>query len=752
MTTAIARRPAVAAGGDIQMSALLLLALGIAISGLHSVLEDITWWFSAFGVMFVVFTAAAVTRFFIRQRWLGTAAAVVASVLVVTVLFAADTAFLGFIPTGTTIARFGSLISTGNESIANQTLPAYATPGIQFLICIAVAGFAVVMDAVALWLRAPALAGIPLFVVVVVPSVISASLTDGFTFELAAVVYLLIILGRGRRIQPAVAVAAGVIAVLGALVVPTALPSVTAAGSAGSGVGTLGTNINPIINLGADLRSSNATPALSYTTSSPTGEYLRLTTLDTFVGKQWEPATPTLKPGNKVDNIGSPPGLSPAVKVENESTTVQVGAAKGSWLPIPYPSSSIRGLTGTWSWQDDTLSVRSASASMEGQRYSVTSLDVQPTLQQMEAAAPSPANALAKVPAGLDPIVAATAKKVVGAATTDFDKAVALQNWFRDGTFTYSTKAPAADGYDGSGLNVIVPFLKAKSGYCIHFATTMAVMARTLGIPSRVAVGFLPGVLTHVGAKKTAVYQVSSSNLHAWPELYFKGVGWVRFEPTPSKGFEPTFPNAPGVSSSALPTGSSTSAAVVPVPTTTPVKAPKLPAQGNNAPGHIALPQNQSRPSTGFGALGVLAILVVLVAPATIRIVIRRRRLDRIRLGVDPAGWSWQELRETTRDLGLDARESSTPAELAADLEAHFAMIPARTAAASESLRRLRALVEDDSYGVPAYRYNGDQMADELAVVLRGLRLVATPPGRVAAFILPPTLVDRVRGRAPSTA
>jgi hypothetical protein len=53
---------------------------------------------------------------------------------------------------------------------------------------------------------------------------------------------------------------------------------------------------------------------------------------------------------------------------------------------------------------------------------------------------------------------------------------------------------------------------------------------------------------------------------------------------------------------------------------------------------------------------------------------------------------------------------------------------------------------------VPAYRYNGDQMADELAVVLRGLRLVATPPGRVAAFILPPTLVDRVRGRAPSTA
>jgi hypothetical protein len=99
MTSAVAGRPAVASAGDIQMSALLLLSLAIAISGLHSVLEDITWWFSAFGVMFVIFTVAAVTRFYLQRRWLGTIAALVAGVLVMIVFFAADTAILGFIPT-----------------------------------------------------------------------------------------------------------------------------------------------------------------------------------------------------------------------------------------------------------------------------------------------------------------------------------------------------------------------------------------------------------------------------------------------------------------------------------------------------------------------------------------------------------------------------------------------------------------------------------------------------------------------------
>jgi transglutaminase-like putative cysteine protease len=750
MSAVVARRAIPLGGSDIRMSALLLLALALAISGLHSVLEDITWWFGAFGVMFVVFTAAAVVRYYLKRRWTGTAAGVVAGILVLTLFFAGNTAILGFIPTGSSFAHFGGLIASANDSIERQSLPAFATTGIQFLICLSVGGIAVAMDAVAIWLRAPALAGVPLLVVVVVPSFVLASLSDGFTFELTAIAYLFIVLSRGRRIQPTVAVSAGVIAVLGALVVPLVLPPVAQGGTTGSGIGVLAATINPIIDLGSDLRQSDATAALSYTTTSSTGEYLRLTTLDSFQGKQWEPATPKLKPGNSVKNIGAAPGLTAAVKVGNVSTSIQVAEATGSWLPIPYPSQSISGLTGKWSWEDGTLSVRSDTTSMQGERYSVTSLNVQPTIQQLEAAGSSSNNPLAKVPAGLDPIIAATAKKVVGKAKTDFDKAVALQTWFRGGDFTYSTKTPAKAGYDGSGLDVIVPFLKTKSGYCVHFATTMAVMARTLGIPSRVAVGFLPGKLTHVGKNKTAVYEVSSSNLHAWPELYFKGVGWVRFEPTPSKGFEPNFPTAPGQGSTILPTAGPTEAAT-PEPTTAPATAPKLPDQGDTAK-KSTVQTSTPLPASSYGAFGVIALLVIVVAPAVIRITIRRRALDRIRSGIDPAAWAWQELRESARDLGVDARESSTPAQLAAQLSAYLALAPKRTTAAVEALEALRVLVVDEVYGVPAYRYNGEQMADELSSALAGLRRATPPLNRLRATFIPPTLVDRMLGRTTARA
>jgi hypothetical protein len=144
----------------------------------------------------------------------------------------------------------------------------------------------------------------------------------------------------------------------------------------------------------------------------------------------------------------------------------------------------------------------------------------------------------------------------------------------------------------------------------------------------------------------------------------------------------------------------------------------------------------------------VLLIVLILAAPATVRISIRRRRLDRVRQGRDPADWAWLELRDTARDLGVDARETSTPSELAAQLAAYLSTAPKRTVQAAAALVRLQELVEDEVYGVPAYRYNGEQIADELGTVLKGLRRATDLGHRVTATIVPPTLVDRVVGRA----
>ena len=88
---------------------------------------------------------------------------------------------------------------------------------------------------------------------------------------------------------------------------------------------------------------------------------------------------------------------------------------------------------------------------------------------------------------------------------------------------------------DSTGVESVAAFLQQRAGYCVHFASTMAVLARDLGIPARVAVGFTAGE-----EQKDGSHVVKTHDAHAWPELYFGGVGWVAFEPTPAGARTPT--------------------------------------------------------------------------------------------------------------------------------------------------------------------------------------------------------------------
>ena len=75
------------------------------------------------------------------------------------------------------------------------------------------------------------------------------------------------------------------------------------------------------------------------------------------------------------------------------------------------------------------------------------------------------------------------------------------------------------------------PSSTQRKGYCEQFAGTFAAFARSLGLPARVAVGFTQGTLGPDG-----LYHVEGKHAHAWPEVYFSGIGWVPFEPTPTRG------------------------------------------------------------------------------------------------------------------------------------------------------------------------------------------------------------------------
>jgi len=103
----------------------------------------------------------------------------------------------------------------------------------------------------------------------------------------------------------------------------------------------------------------------------------------------------------------------------------------------------VSGTTGTWFWETQGLSVRSTTESVGGQKYTASYLDVQPDLAQLRATSTTQdvANTYLDLPAKLPSIITTTAQSVAGSATTDYDKALALQNYFQSSLFTYSTSA-----------------------------------------------------------------------------------------------------------------------------------------------------------------------------------------------------------------------------------------------------------------------------------------------------------------------
>ncbi|HEY3543416.1 MAG TPA: transglutaminase domain-containing protein, partial [Gaiellaceae bacterium] len=120
------------------------------------------------------------------------------------------------------------------------------------------------------------------------------------------------------------------------------------------------------------------------------------------------------------------------------------------------------------------------------------------------------------------------ALEVAGGARTPYGAAAALARWFQTtGGFTY-TNHPAVD----SAAPLVGFVVQTRAGYCQHFAGAMALMLRYLGVPARVAVGFSSGSYD----SKHHRWDVSDHDAHAWVEAWFKGYGWLPFDPTPQSG------------------------------------------------------------------------------------------------------------------------------------------------------------------------------------------------------------------------
>lgn len=733
---------------DLLRSLAMFLAFAVTLGGLHTVLAGASWWLFCMLLVIVALGSGLAVRALISSghtaarpalaRVVSPLVSAIALAVTIVVTFAADTALFGFIPTAETVVRFQKLLRDAGYSITWQDVPADADQPILCLLGIGVGALLLFAEIVAFSLRLPALVGLPLAAVFLVPGMTPQGDTDGLFFTGSALAYLgLLMVGRPRQLVPSIAIA--VAAVLGGLVLPSALPSTDITATSDSLGPSVSTGVNPMIRLGDDLRRNDKHVALSYSTVSGAPEYLRLVVVSDFFSNNWGPNQPSLNPDNRPVDLPKPPGLAVGVTTEREVSYIHVANLLSPWLPVPYPASSITGLTGSWQYVPDSLTVASNLSLARGENYTVSSVVLTPTPEQLLASGssvPSGFGDFLSLPPDTPELIARTAEEVTAGESSNYEKALALQEYLRSTPFQYSETAPVSDGYDGTGVEVVAKFLQTHRGYCIHFASAMAVMARELGIPSRMIVGFQPGSPTNNVDNTRRLFEVTTQDLHTWPELYFSGIGWVRFEPTPSRGSVPDYANqtVPGV----------------PVIQDPGAGAPGTPSAGRNGESG---PQLDAGPtvarwltsgdwSSWLAITGTGVVLVALIfLPAGVRTLRRRRRVAALRSGRGTAASAWRELLESSEDVGVRVSPTLTPREAVARLQRVRGMNPAGQVA----LERIGEAVEREGYGRPATAKVGVGLAiaKDLTTVLTCFRAGIDNSANLRATLLPPSLVSR---------
>ncbi|MCZ7413785.1 transglutaminase TgpA family protein [Streptomyces sp. WMMC897] len=769
--------------GQARLAVCGWLATVAAATALLPLVRDASWLFQAALVLALVSALGAGLRRVPLPRGLTITAQLVLALLALTFLFVRESAVAGFIPGPDAFTRFGDLFAQGGQDVSEYVIPAPLTDGIRLMLVAGVLLIGLMMDVLAATYRTAAPAGLPLLALYSVASGLAGE--DGgrwLWFLCAAAGYLLLLLaesrhrlvqwgqvfgaalpggGPGARVRSASPVRTGRrigFAALGfALLVPLALPALGTGlltndgegGGGGPGDGNTVTAVNPLVELQNSLNQPENRTVLTYETDAEdvSGLYMRIVALDEFDGTSWRPSQRRITDVPS-DRFPTPPGLSPGV--DRETVTTRIAAAdwyKQSWLPMPYPADEVN-IDGRWRFEPigRTL-VGDQGQTTAGAQYEVRSLLVKPTAEQLANAPRAPMDIRREqtsVPDGLPAVVEETARTVTSTARNDYERAVALQDWFAvQGGFTYDTEVAA-----GSGSEAIARFLEQKEGFCVHFAFSMAAMARTLDIPARVAIGFTPGTSSSGGTRK-----VGLQDAHAWPELYFQGVGWTRFEPTPSRGTTPEY------AMPVLPDPGGSDEPDLPRPGTTdePSTAPQAPedacppgvggcendadAAGSSDDGSFWKTAGTVALFVGLGLGGVLLVAALVLSPLLWRLTVRRRRT-----GGGPLT-CWQEALDVGWDFGIPPDESDTPRQAAVRLaEAGRLSTPAAAA-----LHRLADAVERALYA-PRPAPPGPYAADVLAV-RAGLRASASRWTRMRAVILPRSSVRVLwaaseRGRA----
>ncbi len=463
--------------------------------------------------------------------------------------------------------------------------------------------------------------------------------------------------GAARSSATAIGSVATGLAVCVPLLVPTLDLHVFDFGSGNGGDSNVKIQ-NPTADLLRDLNRGPDIPLIRVTTDDPDPDYLRVTSLNRFSDNEWSPGNREI-PSDQGPDGSMPPllGVSSQVGYDEYDYEVSINDSfESKWLPTQFPISSIDA-DGDWRYDVSTMDFFAWDKDLDSRdmEYSMTGVDLDLEGSELAGASLSVTSVSSEfrdLPDELPSIVEQLAFGVTADAATRFDKAVALQNWFRE-NFEYSLKK----GPRGSGVDDLEAFLTegdgGRIGYCEQFAAAMAVMARVINIPARMVVGFLsPDKVA--GTSDEYIY--TAHDLHAWPELYFDGFGWVRFEPTPSNisGSAPAYTTGRGtIVPSVDPSPTASSNVTRPDITERPTANPQPEEDTSGTDQEAAFPWLPVGLGVGGGGLLVLLSL-------TPRLLRRRTRERRLVAGPEAA---WEELRATAVDLRLFWPGSRSPRE-----------------------------------------------------------------------------------------
>ncbi|MFF2623402.1 transglutaminase family protein [Oerskovia jenensis] len=619
---------------------------------------------------------------------------------------------------GASIDRLLARLAAGRALIAAEVAP--IDPSFP-LALIAVAGVALVLlatDLVVGGLRLPAAAALPLLALWIPPLVIEGAIPPSvFVVTVVALLLLVVVdnphLAPRRRGATAASVGPAVRAArVGGVVGATAVIAVVAlvAGTAAGAVpqilsspwSSFFTSAGPTERLASDLdmeddlgaRSQEVALTYEFPQEADEGGAstsvgpLRMFTLTGFDGKSWRRGDSRQGPPVDAGQVLWP-GDSGIGSGETRTVDITLRTLRDEKLVLPTEPRSVD-VEGEWFYDDSRDEVTGNSATTPGMTYSI---DVFARPLTADALRTSSGDDLddpnvVEVPesAHRDEI-RTLAEEIVAGTTTRYDAAVALQSYFRDGSnFTYSTQVP-----DGATDDTVWNFLQDREGYCVQFATSMTMMARSVGIPARLAVGFLPGERTGDN-----VYQVTGKDSHAWPELYFPGQGWVRFEPTPAVQAGPV----PAWADPLLgPSDDEADSAPDDVPTSqvgpnatagTEQTAAPAPGAGNGGAA------DEAATGRGWGA-GVITLIVLLVLALAGWVAVRRRGTLTPEPDVES---TWADLVRQLEDLGISWQESVTLRKVPSVVASQFAQKTGRHLpdATIDTLVALATEVESERY------------------------------------------------------